>query len=260
MIFGSVKKSSNGLVCNLFMEDSDFIAEDNGFNPPSAGRWRPAGVPVFRFNLKKWSCAMTNLKSTFLFLSVLVFSLFIVTGAILAQLPGAASGDQGAGQMLGGRRGMQMDSEQMQEMMAQRYQELLGMSDEEWAVIGPYVLKVTTLSSATQSRGTGIRMIMSSRGNTRQEAQEQSQTEAQSRDQNRRTRGTTTDSQDENLEALQTLLEDENATTDEIKAKLSALRKARETAKQELATARKELRELLTLRQEATLVVMGLLE
>ena len=91
---------------------------------------------------------------------------------------------------------------------------------------------------------------MGGRGNTTQGTDDQAQ--------NRGDRGT--EQQDENLQALQTLLEDENATSDEIKSKLSALRKAQVTAKQELAVAQKELRELLTLRQEAMLVVMGLLE
>ena len=169
----------------------------------------------------------------------------------------------GQDQMQGGRGNTQMDSEQMQQMMAQRYQELLGMSDEEWAVIGPYVLKVATLSQSTQSRSSGMRAMMGSRSssNRRQDSQDQEadSSQSQSRSQAQRSRSSR-GSQDENLQALETLLEDENATSDEIKAKLSALRKAREKSKQELAAAQKELRELLTLRQEATLVVQGLLE
>jgi hypothetical protein len=206
---------------------------------------------------------MNHLKSVILMLAVFSVSLLMTTGWVLAQPPGGAAGNQGGeGQVQGGPGGMQMDQEQMQQMMAQRYQEVLGMSDEEWAVIGPYVLKVANLSQASQSRGSGMRMMMGGRGNRQQgtQAQEQTQTQSESSNQNRRGRGMTRGSQDENLQALQTLLEDEGATTDEIKTKLSTLRKARETAKQELAVAQKELRELLTIRQEAMLVVMGLLE
>lgn len=212
---------------------------------------------------------MAHFKSIFQWVAVLLLCMFLTTGFALAQPPGGGAGDQGGtGQMQeasmgqqggpGGMQMMQQDPEQMQQMVAQRYKELLGMSDEEWAVTGPYVLKVATLSSAAQSRGAGMRMMMGGRGNMQQGTQAQGQNQAQ--DQNQRGRRMTAGAQDENLQALQTLLEDENATNDEIKAKLSTLRKARETAKQELAVAQKELRELLTLRQEARLVVMGLLE
>jgi len=193
---------------------------------------------------------MTHLKSVYGVIAVLLLCLFMTTGSALAQKTDEKGGDSAVtGQKQRGQGRTQMDPEQMQQRLVQRYQEFLGMSDEEWAVIGPYVLKVSTLSSSSQSRGTG-RTMMGGRGNTTQETDAQTQT--------RGNRGT--EQQDENLQALQTLLEDENATSDEIKSKLSALRKAQATAKQELAVAQKELRELLTLRQEAMLVVMGLLE
>ena len=189
---------------------------------------------------------MWNLRSCLHFPLILFTLFFVMTGFALAQ-PSERNRDSSETGETERNGRTQMDSEQIQQRMVKRYQDLLGMSDEEWAVIGPYVLKVTTLSSSTQSWESGMRtMMMSGRGNT--------------------TRGTQTESggamtqPDDYLEALETLLEDENATSDEIKAKLSALRTARETARQELAMAQKELRELLTLRQEATLVVMGLLE
>jgi hypothetical protein len=211
---------------------------------------------------------MKRLKSNAHFIFVLLFCVLLIPAFALAQQPGdAAGGQMGAvpqGQQdgQGGRQRMQMDPEQMQQMMAQRYQQLLEMSDEEWAVIGPYVLKVSTLSQSTQTRGSGMRMMMGARGNMPAggEGQEQPQGQGAQAAQDQRGRGMMAGGGDENLEALQTLLEDENATGGEIKAKLSALRKARETSKQELIAAQKELRELLTLRQEAMLVVMGLLE
>ncbi len=217
---------------------------------------------------------MKHLKFVFSCPLFILLFLTMSVGSLQAQPPANTSSDQGqAGQMGGGPMGqqggpggmqvMQQDPAQMQQMMAQRYKELLGMSDEEWSVIGPYVLKVATLSASTQTRG-GMRMLMG-RGNmqqgqqSQQSGRSQTQTQGQSQTQgtnNRRMMG----QQDENLQALQTLLEDKNATNDEIKSKLSALRKARETSKQELIAAQKQLRELLTLRQEAELVVMGLLE
>jgi hypothetical protein len=228
-------------------------------------------LPIFEnfgkfsaFNFKDWRYAMTLFKTAFSFLSILLFCLFMTTGTVLAQPPGGMNGDQGepglAGEAPGdqqdgqrGRQRTQMSSEERQQRMAQRYQELLGMSDEEWAVIGPYVLKVSTLSSSSSNRGSAMRTLMGTRGNRTDDT-------GQDKSQDQRGRDTTKDGGDESLEALQTLLDDENATSGEIKTKLAALRKAREKSKQELIAAQRELRELLTLRQEATLVVMGLLE
>lgn len=136
-------------------------------------------------------------------------------------------------------------AEQMQNMMTERFKELLGCSDEEWQVIGPKVLNVFRLSS--RSSGSGMRMILG-RANNRG-------------DQSTNRRGQVFGSQgDETLTKLQELLENEDATTSEIKRLVSEVRKAREKSEQELATARKELRELLTVRQEAILITTGVLD
>ena len=59
---------------------------------------------------------------------------------------------------------------------------------------------------------------------------------------------------------LRSTLENKEASPEEIKEKLAALRKAQENARQELAKAQQELRGELTMRQEAQLVLMGLLD
>jgi len=51
-----------------------------------------------------------------------------------------------------------------------------------------------------------------------------------------------------------------NASADQIKTKLTALREARAKAREQLTAAQGELKELLTAKQEAALVVMGMLE
>jgi hypothetical protein len=51
-----------------------------------------------------------------------------------------------------------------------------------------------------------------------------------------------------------------NASSDELKTKLAALREARAKAREDLTKAQAELRELLTMKQEAALVMMGMLE
>jgi hypothetical protein len=60
-------------------------------------------------------------------------------------------------------------------------------------------------------------------------------------------------------DALQTAL-DSNAPKDQVKTALENLRAARQRQKDELAKAQNELREMLTLRQEATLVSLGILD
>ena len=59
---------------------------------------------------------------------------------------------------------------------------------------------------------------------------------------------------------LRALLGSESATPEQVKAKLTALREARAAARQKLAQARADLQQVLTVKQEARLVLMGLLE
>jgi hypothetical protein len=59
---------------------------------------------------------------------------------------------------------------------------------------------------------------------------------------------------------LSELLRDKAAPPDLIKPRLAALRAAKDKARQELAVAQQNLRQILTLRQEALLVLNGLLD
>jgi len=61
-------------------------------------------------------------------------------------------------------------------------------------------------------------------------------------------------------DALRTALQSDATSNDEIKTKLQALRDARKKAQDTLEQAREDLKKVLTLRQEATLVQMGLLD
>jgi hypothetical protein len=62
------------------------------------------------------------------------------------------------------------------------------------------------------------------------------------------------------LQDLQTTLDDQNASPDAIKSKLDTLRQARSKAKQDLVVAQQDLKSVLTQRQEAVLVLMGMLD
>jgi Spy/CpxP family protein refolding chaperone len=59
---------------------------------------------------------------------------------------------------------------------------------------------------------------------------------------------------------LRTTMENKAASEDDIKAKHTAFREARDKARTELATAQKELKEILMPRQEAVLVQYGMIE
>ncbi len=158
------------------------------------------------------------------------------------------TGPMAQGRMAG--RG-QMDTEQMINMMSGRIQEVLEMSDEEWTVIGPKLINVITLS--TESTRPNLRMMMGmfipGRGNSNQ------------MNPRRPFAGWGEPGPIATVQAeLQKLLEDKEASASEIKLKIIELREEKEKAEQRLAVARNELRELLTIRQEALLIAMGYLD
>jgi ElaB/YqjD/DUF883 family membrane-anchored ribosome-binding protein len=148
---------------------------------------------------------------------------------------------------------MQQRIEQFRQQMADRMKQALGATDEEWKVLQPRVEKVQTLSR--QSRGGGGPGFMSSRGGPGGGRGGPGGSDRG---------GPPSDQPQSDVEkaanALQKVLDNKDAPVEEIKAALAALRDARAKAKQELETARKELREVLTVRQEAQCVAMGLLE
>jgi hypothetical protein len=104
----------------------------------------------------------------------------------------------------------------------------LRVSDQEWAVVKPRVEKVYDLVHPVRLMDVGNN-------------QKKSEVDERSRE-------------------LRELLGDEGANADQIKAKLTALRAAKEKATQELAAARQSLRQIMNLRQEAVLVLNGLLD
>ncbi|MHC4679947.1 MAG: hypothetical protein ACYTEK_14750 [Planctomycetota bacterium] len=65
---------------------------------------------------------------------------------------------------------------------------------------------------------------------------------------------------EKSCERLLVLLEDKDSRDEQIEQGIVALRQAREDAAKELAKARQELREVLTFRQQATLLMIGLLD
>ncbi len=149
----------------------------------------------------------------------------------------------------GGPRGMQRDPDEMRQRLLESVKEALGVKDDEWQVIQPRIEKVQTLSRQVRTGGMmGMVGMFGRQGGRRRERPEEA-----------RPRGEQSEVQ-KAFEALRTVLENKDAKPEDIKSKLTALREAQEKAKQQLAKAQQELRELLTVRQEAQLVLMGLLD
>jgi len=162
-------------------------------------------------------------------------------------------GRRGGEGMRQGGPGGGWDPAQMREMMAQRMKGMLGCSDEEWEVIGPRFEKVMELQMRSRMGG-----MMGPRGPRR----------GGSSDSNAGNAGGPGGpggpgmgrGGSEEAQALQAALADEDSTPETIKAKLEALRDAKKKQEAELAKARESLREVLSLRQEAQLVLMGTLD
>lgn len=184
--------------------------------------------------------------------------------AIVVSVAIAADDDSNRSERGMGQRGMQggpggpggpgggFDREAMQERMMSMMQERMGASDQEWTVIKPRLSKVMELSRST--RGGGMRGMMGGPGGRGRGGRGGRNDQDQAQNQQEKS------AVEKASEALQETLEKESPSTDEIKAKLTALRSAREKAKAELLTAQKSLREVLSLKQEAQLVMMGMLD
>jgi len=137
------------------------------------------------------------------------------------------------------RQGMgRFDPAQMRSMMLDRIKQQLNATDEEWKAIEPLVANVVEKQREARS-GLALGRAWRRPGSTESPwGVETSQ----------------------KVEALQNAVENEQSSPEEIKSKLAAVRTEQEQKDQELKEAREELRKVLTLRQEARLVLMGLLD
>lgn len=159
---------------------------------------------------------------------------------------GAPGGDRG------GRGNFNMD--ELRKRMSDGLKTSLKATDEEWAVIQPLLEKVTNAQRDTMM-GRFSGMMGGFRG---------SRDGAQGGSQGGSGGGAPTDRPEragsKESEALRAALASDNSTPEDIKNKLNAVRDSRKKAAAELAQSREELRKVLTVRQEAVLVSMGVLE
>lgn len=158
-------------------------------------------------------------------------------------LPAAAQNRGGGGPGGGGREGgreggrdrgrRRFDPEQMRAMMMDRMKTMLEVGDEEWPAIEPLLSDV--MAKQREARGGMGRRMWGRRGGEEQD-------------------------QPKETAELQAVLDKPNATSEEIKAKLTSYRAAQKVKEAELQAAREKLRAVLTIKQEARLVMMGTLD
>ena len=142
---------------------------------------------------------------------------------------GERGGDRGG---RGGDRGG-FDRSQFMERIMDRYRENLGFSVAEWKVVQPKVQAVM------DNRISGASGMMSMFGGSR--------------------RGRDSSTEKTPTSELRDLLEKDDASKGDIKAKLAAYRADRKAREAKLNKAQEDLRQLLTLKQEAQAVLSGLL-
>jgi hypothetical protein len=162
-------------------------------------------------------------------------------------------------------------SADFRQRMSDRMKAALKASDDEWAVIQPLLEKVQTAQRATMAGrfggfgrrggfggggpgGPGGNGGQGGNGGPGGNAPSAGASPAGSPS-NRWARFDSPEA-----DALRTALASDSTSPEEIKTKLQALRDARKKAAADLEQARADLQKVLTLRQEATLVQMGVLE
>ena len=175
-----------------------------------------------------------------------------IAAPVFAAEPGQGPG-QGGGR--GGNRG-QMDPAEMQKRMEEfrqrasaRMREQLGVKDDaEWKVIETRMNAVQEAQRNTRGGDFGGMMGRGMRGDRGGRGQGGDRPEAQQSEVSKK------------MAALRAVLENEKAEATEIKKALEEYRGARKKAEEDLAKARASLREVLTQKQEAQLVMMGTLD
>jgi hypothetical protein len=147
--------------------------------------------------------------------------------------------------------------EQFRQQMSDRMKQAFGATDEEWKILQPKIEKVQTL--ARQSRGGGGMGMMFGRGGPGGGRGGNDKGGDRGGDRGGPPSDRPQGEVEKKVEALQKVLENKEAKAEEIKTALAGVLEARAVAKKELEVAQKELREVLTVLQEARCVLMGIL-
>jgi peptidoglycan hydrolase CwlO-like protein len=181
----------------------------------------------------------------------LIFSLAILlmclaTTGLYAQANNGADNSNNGGGGRGGRFGRgNFDPAQYRQQMMDDLKKELDVKDDEWQVLQPKLEKV--MDSSRELRSNMFRFGRSGRGGSDRGGQPQSSSQQ--------------DSAVAKAQAdLESALNDKSIGADEISKRLAAYRSAKDQAKQNLAKAQSELKELVSQRQEAVLVMRGMLD
>jgi hypothetical protein len=172
---------------------------------------------------------------------VITLTLIGIGNPSMAQDAGPTTRPGGPG---GGRRNF--DPAQFQKMITDRLKEAMAVSDEDWAAIEPRIEKVMTVQRDAGGGGMGFGRLLGFGGPGGFGGQAE---------------------EDESklspialaAKKLQTAI-DANSGPDELAAKMAAYRDAQAKARQQLADARASLKEVLTHKQEAVLLMVGILD
>ena len=194
--------------------------------------------------------------------TVFLSALTLASSSLIALGQEASPAPAGAAEGGGGRRGG--NPEEFRARMAERLKTAMKATDEEWAVIQPLMEKVR---DAQREAGPGFGRPGGFGGPGGPGGRPPGGPEAQGENgeggrPERRERGGGPEGRGGSPEAqaLRTALEDEKTTPAELQAKLTAVREQRKKGAADLAAARENLKKVLTTRQEAVLVAMGVLE
>ena len=183
--------------------------------------------------------------------TILLSALALAASTILAiaqdtTAPKDAPKDAGANNPGGGRQrggGPGGNAADFMARMNDRLKTSLKVTDEEWTVLKPLVEKVQTAQrEAGAGRGFGGRGPGGPGGGADANAPADTRPGAAE------------------STALRTALDSDSTSADDLKAKLAAVRAVRKKGAADLAVAREELKKVVTVRQEAVLVSMGILE
>jgi hypothetical protein len=171
-----------------------------------------------------------------------------VNGPAPAPRPqGARAGNSGRAGSAGGNsvaagapNGVPFDINQIRQRMEDALKEALGCTDEEWAVLKPKIEKIQLLQGAAGERTSG--MVGVTAGNN-SSALPPAVTEVRARQ-----------------AEFQKAVSNKDSSDGQVRQAMAALREAKQKARTELAKSRKELLDLVTPRQEATLYQRGILD
>ena len=176
---------------------------------------------------------MRQTKLTQMLFAVLACA-FISVAAVRAE--DAPPANPGGG---GGGRG-NFDPAKMREMMQTRLKEQMGATDDEWKALQP---KVEELQKVQESTRGSMRSLFRRPGGSTPPADDATKTDIQRK-----------------TDALKALVDAKDSDPKAIQDALKALRDEREKNKTATKKAQDGLKELLTAKQEAILVMYGMLE